>query len=480
MPPRPARLAVSLVAAMAVAAPPAVRPLLAQAGPSCSATADSIAAFLGRNYVALALDDPVARAAAAAVASVREEVRSLEGDACFLALRDWVDRFGDGHLFLLQSTRLDTAEAARRAASVRRVAVDEQVFRERLARGGARDPIEGIWYDRGLRVAVVPDPGGPRGAFVAVVLTADTAAWAPGAVRATFSARPDGSYAVELAERNHARRHFVARLHRGVLLRMPPHVWGREVPAPRGELLDPVDPRRPTVRAAGRSVVVAVPSFDPSRAGPLPRLLREWHDRILAADTLVVDLRGNEGGSSLAARPLYPYVLTPEDLPAAYPPWQPVVVASADHLAWIRSQLPADGELPGWVTALLARMESSPGAVVPYMLPDELPARWRPAAVHPGPAHVVVVVDGGVVSAGETFVLESLRSRRVTLSGEPTAGVHDYQNVRVVAVGEGAFRVLLGYPTMAGHPGFPTGGINRTGIVPARRHPVGEGEGWAR
>ena len=182
----------------------------------------------------------------------------------------------------------------------------------------------------------------------------------------------------------------------------------------------------------------------------------------------------------IAMRPILPYVTADPERPAIYPEWEPRMLASADHLTWLRSRIPAEGQAPPWLAGLLARMEASPGEVVPYMLPDELPPRWRPAAPHEGPARVIVAVDGGVVSAGESFVLEAVRSPRVTLSGEPTAGVHDYQNVRIVAVGSGDFRYLLGYPTIAGHPGFPDAGINRTGIVPARRWPVGEGEGWER
>jgi C-terminal processing protease CtpA/Prc len=125
-------------------------------------------------------------------------------------------------------------------------------------------------------------------------------------------------------------------------------------------------------------------------------------------------------------------------------------------------------------------MEAAPDEVVPYMLPEELPARWSPAITHGGPRRVVVVVDGGVMSAGESFVLEALRSPRVELVGERTAGVHDYQNTRIVAVGRGEYRFLLGYPTLAGHPRFPDGGINRVGIRPSRVFPVGEGEGWGR
>ncbi len=473
---RPIVLA-GLAAALAGPAPA----LHAQTPATCAETADSLAAFLGRNYVALRMDTTAGGPAdALRRRAVTGGGRPLDATACYLALRGWVDGFRDGHLFLLESTRVDSAETARRAGAVRRLALDEGELRRRLGGAGARDPLEGIWFDRGLRVGVVPDPDGPGDAFVAVVLQPDTAGWAPGAVRARFTRRPDGGYDAELAERNHARRHLVARLHRGVLLRMPPHMWGREAPEPRGEALDSLDPRRPSVRTEGRAVVMAVPSFDPERAGSLPRLLRDWHERILAADPFVIDLRGNEGGSSLAARPLLRYTWAEPERPAAYPAWQPMLLASAEHLAWLRSLLPADREVPPWVTRLQGRMEASPGAVVPYLLPEELPPRWRPDTAYAAPARVLVVVDGGVMSAGESFVLEAMRSPRVTLSGQPKAGVHDYQNTRIVAVGRGDFRYLLGYPTIAGHPRFPDGGINRTGIRPARPFPVGEGEGWER
>src|SRR5690606_2951358 len=214
---RPIVLA-GLAAALAGLAPA----LHAQTPATCVETADSLAAFIGRNYVALRMDTT----AGGPVDALRRRAlpdggRPLDATGCYLALRDWVEGFRDGHLFLLESTRMDSAETARRAAAARRVSLDEGELRRRLAGAGSRDPLEGIWYDRGLRVGVVPDPEGPGGAFLAVVLVPDTAGWEPGTVRARFTRRPDGGYDAELAERNHARRHFVARLHRGVLLRMP-------------------------------------------------------------------------------------------------------------------------------------------------------------------------------------------------------------------------------------------------------------------
>lgn len=100
------------------------------------------------------------------------------GDACYFVLHDFVAWFDDPHPFVYQSARLDTAESRRRAAAVERRDLTEAAAREYFDRRGARlDPIEGIWYDRGLRVAIVPDSARGAGRFVAVLLASDTSNW---------------------------------------------------------------------------------------------------------------------------------------------------------------------------------------------------------------------------------------------------------------------------------------------------------------
>src|SRR5690349_19640743 len=126
------------------------------------------------------------------------------GDDCYFVLNDFVEWFDDPHLFVYQSTRLDTAETTRRAAMVKRLNVAEASAREYYRKRGARlDPIEGIWYDRGLRVAVLPDSTLGAGRFVAVMLSSDTSIWQPGAIRARFTRRPNGGYDAQVAEPNY-------------------------------------------------------------------------------------------------------------------------------------------------------------------------------------------------------------------------------------------------------------------------------------
>ena len=71
-----------------------------------------------------------------------------------------------------------------------------------------------------------------------------------------------------------------------------------------------------------------------------------------------------------------------------------------------------------------------------------------------------------VVSAAEAFILEALRSPRVTLFGEPTVGVLDHGNVNIVPIRPGERRWYLGYPTVIANDSVPARGIRGRGIVP--------------
>jgi hypothetical protein len=441
------------------------------AAPSCAERVDSLARRIETDYAGFRLEvtgarrqqyDRFRRTLAAAAAGAT-------GDGCLPVLIRLTRWFGDPHLFVFQSGRADTAEARRHAAAVAPVALDEARARAYFARRGTRlDPVEGIWYDAGLRVAIVPAPGGPRGRFVAVVLTPDTAAWRPGAVRARFTRRDDGGYDAEVWQRNYARRaHLDARVHKRVLLRMSPGIWGKAYPVAPGDsgLLDPTDPHRATVVVRGGAVVVSVPSHDPTYRRALDSVLAAHADALRGAERLLVDLRGNEGGSSWLTDGLLPYVASARRRPAPFDVDAPAaMLSSADQLAYAARAFGPD--TTPFVRSLLARLRAHPGELVPLRDPALPPEPDAPDSVVVGPRRVGVLVDGGTVSAAEVLVLRALRSERARVFGEPTAGALDYQSVNVVPFDARERRWYLGYPTIAAHAALPTGGMRGRGIAP--------------
>lgn len=459
----------ALVALPAIARAQAAAP--ATAPPSCTAMLDGLRAKIEANYAGHRLE--VARGTGRAaeyqrvVAGLRERAARTDADACYPVLRALTGWFADPHLFVFQSEQLDSAESRRRAAAAERTEWTEARVRDYLARNAARlDPIEGIWYDGPLRIAVVPErPEGGR-ELVGVVLTGDAPEWQPGMIRARIARDSAGGYAARLWSRNFAVRQLEPTLHRGVVLRWSPGMWGKEHPVSPADVgaIDQVDVHRPTLRVRDGTVIVAVPSHDPRVRPALDSLVARHEADLRAAERLIVDLRGNEGGAAFTTRSLLPYVVTERRRPTKYDGHGLLMLSSPDQLAYARRAFGSD--TTAFVRSLVARLEASPGGFVPLQDPALPPATPpAPTPIH-GPRQVAVLVDRGTVSAAEVLVLDALRSERALVVGEPTAGALDYQSTSIVPIAAGQRRWYLGYPTITASERLPANGMRGTGIAP--------------
>lgn len=455
----------------------------AMADSSCAQNLTRLDAKIRENYAGFTLETVGSKRAQyeATLLRLKRQGADVTGDACFPLLNALTGFFHDPHLFIYQSARLDTAETARRVATAPTRPVTETIARQRLnAIPEALDPIEGIWYDRGLRVAVLADPAGQRRTFTATVLTPDSSTWSAGMVRARFLKLADGSYAADVSERNHALRHLTATLHRGVLMRLSPGLWGKAYPlAPdAGDLPDPVDAHRATFRERDGAVVIAIPSHDPTYRPAFDSLIAAHRDALLAARTLLVDLRGNEGGSSWMTRALRPFYLSVDDrVPGD--DRDGGMLSSPDQIAYVARGGVGDTLTP-MIGAFLARLRANPGKLVPFFDSTAAPSAPPPAdAPAPGTRTVGVLIDRGTVSAGEAMVKEMQRNPRTRVFGEESAGALEYQSVSIVSFKASDPRWYLGYPTITANI-HRSASAPRHGIVPdvaidpKRADPVGE------
>lgn len=467
----------SLVAAVVVLLPASV--LSAQV--DCRANVDSLFLRIEQNYPGVHLGRPDRGMITRLKTSAVKDAMSTAPDRCFPVLERVTAAFNDPHLFILQGERLDSLETQRRMATVQHVMVDEAALRARLSTG-RHDPIEGIWYDHKLRLAVVPEPG-TRGRYLAVVLTSDTATWNPGDVRAVITQKPDRSYRVDLAMRDHASRQLNGAIYRRMLLRLSPGMWGREfpvLPADSGSL-DPVDAHRATWQLRGETGIVRIPSHDPTYVSALQTIGEQHMAEISQLKYLIIDLRGNEGGSSWVTTPILPLIRSAPPRPTRYVADSAVMLSTPAQIAYARRAFGPDTS--AFVRSLVSRMEAAPGQFVPLRDPSR-PKEVEPAGeISPRPLRVAVLVDRGTVSASEVLVLEALRSTRAVVIGEPTAGALDYQSVNVIRLSKDENRWFLGYPTIVRHPDIPAAermqGIGIKPDIVVRWSEVGDAYGKA-
>ena len=467
----------TLVLAVALPAAAPAGPVPADSTPTCAEDLDALDRKVRADYGGFPLEirGPRKSEFDGMLAALRPRAVRAVGDACFAVLQAYADFFADPHLFIYQSARLDSAETARRAASAEHVALtaDDAV---RYFRGNAArlDAIEGVWSDGHLRVAIVRDPPPAVGRFTAVVLTGDTSTWVPGGVRARFVRTSDGRYEGEVFARNYARRQVRAAIYKRVMLRLDPGIWGKEMPTDAADsgLLDPTDPHRATLVVRDGAPVLSIPSHDPAYRPWLDSLLEARRDLLLHSDRLIVDLRGNEGGSSLMTTALMPYIVSDSQRPPYFRDrsdqadrGKGVMLSSPDQITYAIGMMGGDTTDPS-ARRFLERMRASPGGFAPFADTLDPPSPAHPVTPVYGPRRVGILVDRGTVSAGEAFLIQALRSTRVTSFGQPTAGALDYQNVSIVALLPNERRWLLGYPAITAQPDLPADGVRGKGIRP--------------
>lgn len=436
--------------------------------PACRVNLDSLQSKIETNYAGFILEvrDSVARRRGydALLASLRARADTTAESACFPVLDALTSWFHDPHLFIYQSVNLDTAESRRRQATVEHRALDEAGVRRLVSASRRPDPIEGIWYDGRLRLGVVRDS--MPGRFVAVVLVPDTSTWHAGDVRARFVRQSDGAYDATVAAASFGTRRQHATLHKRVLLRLSPGMWGKTWPVAPADsgILDTIDAHRPTLVVRGATVIVSLTSHDPGNRPLLDSLLARNAEALLTVQRLIVDVRGNEGGSSWMSDGLLPYILSDPPRPAPPDTDRAVMLSSP---AQIRYVLQSFGDTTSaFVSGLLSRMRAAPGQFVPLEDPAAPPEPPRRDSIRPWPRRVAVLIDGGTVSASEVLVLKALRSTRAQVFGTPTEGALDYQSTSILRLAPGERRWYFGYPTITAHTRLPAGGMRGKGIAP--------------
>lgn len=438
-----------------------------RADAACVAVMGQLRQTVETDYVgyAVAIAPEPARLAAYQAVAVEAERRAqtVAPTDCTQELRRFVGYFDDPHLFVLERPELTAAQAeAYRTAHAPRPVPP--------APAAELEGLQGVWVAPEFDIHVVPD--GP-GRHVAVVAATRDNGWRVGDVAARFVETDGIIQATVYRSEDRAPIRYAAELQRdGLILHMPPVSWGRRLEvADASSPFDPSRPRAPAFAPLGdRAAIVTLPSFSPDHRQAIVDLVAA-HDAVIRARTLlIIDLRGNDGGSTALARPLAPYYVSANMAPATGPRVHPHAVSSLRIIRYysnIRDSLP-QGQERAFYDDFIARMQARPGRLVPYFEDQALAAMLlatpAPETIHPTPQHVAFLVDRHSVSAAEAILIEARRSARVTVFGEPTGGSIDYQNVTMFSVGEGPLRHLLGLPVVAASDELPGRGFNATGV----------------
>lgn len=401
-------------------------------------------------------------------ATHRQKAKVSSNEDCVFVLREWLDYFKDYHLFIVENPKFTEAEKQQFLANASSLSISEKEVKTYLQKNSKKlNSIEGLWYSKSEKYAVIADPNNKK-RFIAVVLETQTQNWKSGQIRAEFWQESDGTYKTVYFMDDHSKRNVKSSIYKNILLNVGIYGWGKIFPLSKNaeNFLDSSDPQKTTLKIIdGKNILISIPTFnDPNYRQVLEDLLKANHERILASENLIIDLRGNSGGSRFDDL-LAPYILTGE-----FRVNEPnFVFASKDNLQYFKYLSRLSAGLGKRLAPVLERMEANPNKVVPYF--EE---RFdKPETIYPTPKNVAILIDRAVGSASEGFLLDAIQSRRVKLFGENTRGNIDYQQTTAIPLKCEKRGLVLGYPMYTRTRNLPNEAIDYIGIPPNVRIPKG-------
>ena len=166
-----------------------------------------------------------------------------------------------------------------------------------------------------------------------------------------------------------------------------------------------------------------------------------------ASEYLIIDVRGNGGGSDTAFFPLMKYCLpVGKKLVDTGLKMSGVEVNYTERNCKNRLELITQYrqmELPEETLAVIELMEAELIKQKGKGFVEDTQDIDIPFAGEEGMKHVYIITDEGCASAGDAFIEMMNASERVTTVGRPTMGIQDYSNVCMLELGEYTFI----YPT---------------------------------
>ena len=382
-----------------------------------------------------------------------EQAKTTPVEDSLQLLRSYLSFFRDPHLFIREKHPDRQAGIIKRSA---KLDIEMKEFLERIET--PRDDLEGIWASAGYKVGIVKEAD----RHIAFVIEADPAWWLPYEIKFVIhDAENMTFYARDHSE--HASRYSL--IEKAIL-----HVeslnaaFVKEKPKPE---ISPEALQAAMVEIEGfyakplseKTAVLRISGFGHDRIPQIQKVVDDNRSMLESRDNLIIDVRNNPGGSSMAFLPLLPLLATNpmREMSAEF-------MATTTFLNLRRKNLEKySGEELEKQKRIVARMEDSLGGF--FRMSDEpRDVSIRTVeAVSEKPRNVVILINKGCASATEQFVFLARQSKKVKLVGVGTYGALDYGNAMEFDFGCPEFILVMPTFRSLRLPDYP---IDNIGIQP--------------
>ncbi|MDZ7878303.1 MAG: S41 family peptidase [Saprospiraceae bacterium] len=373
-------------------------------------------------------------------------VKITDGYACYTLMERWISFFRDGHLYLT-TTYPPTGESPN---SPKMTGLDSLAFDTYLKQNKDKlSPLEGIWRDDdGSYMVAIKRDDPASAAFSATILKAKSTKWKVGMQKFILKGTED-AFKMEYFMGDFSVKKDNGKQQENLLILEQLGAWEKVFPEPKIKL-DPQKVANDQIAnfkiLDDQTSYLRVKTFN---AGPdvIDNIIKENRERLLNTPRLIIDIRGNGGGSNSNYHSILPFFYTQ---PYTLEGKGAFVLASEDNIAiekktyeqaWNslseESKKMHAKDYDGW-KKYVDTMAMNQGKRY-YYAPSEV---TKFDSITTNPKQVAILMDKNCYSTAEWFVMEAEYSKKVTLFGQNTGGVMDNTNVRPHALACPAYTIL--------------------------------------
>jgi Peptidase family S41 len=359
--------------------------------------------------------------------SIKTASKKADSIQCYYLLKKWVRFFGDYHLGVYlnykENMRHRFVEQFQKAEFV---SIDSLAFDKYLT-SNKLDLVEGKWRDEGsnMTFGVIRDRK-DKNIFIGFALNKGNGFWMPQQVK--FKIKKNGQYKYStiiyytsdmepikpVATIEERSLHF-----KGILILRREILNTQQIKAQN--YTDRLSPFFEQLNSS--TILFKLPSFDLAYKPTIDSIIIANRDLIAGTPNMIIDIRNNNGGYVNCIEKLMPYLYT-----------KPIITEGGevlatkeniDYFSGIVRDTSYSKEVRDMFQKRVEAMEKGFGNLVKVIKEDTITYD----TIYKYPKRVVILVNNGVVSAGELFLLQAKQSSKVQLFGTNSYGAVDYVEV---------------------------------------------------
>jgi hypothetical protein len=363
-----------------------------------------------------------------------DSVRNIAGTInnhveCVSLLNDWTKFFRKGHVGISYSRPKaksnKDAKSEIKDYNAETYSVDTIELFQKLRNGQQEYGLVGVWDLRYYSVAIVPDTINPKRSYVGVVLKTSKPEWKPGQIKVEFFETDSGNFVnYYMADHSLVKGDYE---YSNAKLRTANTHWTRSadyLPENEREQLSLYYTREPLLKKLNdETVLLKLPSFNYTYRKAINELVEKNEKLLNSTKNLIIDLRGNGGGSDNSYSKVLPYIYTNpikinslefRATPLSYASYKQLSKRSLFFRLYFHFNLRK--KFKKNMGSYFNRFDDS----------IKIIDRFEPKEY---PRNVYMIVDKDCASSTEQLVLYAEQSSKTTIVGERTFGAIDVSNI---------------------------------------------------